>query len=82
MTQPLYITTDKKMNTRLAGQVAGLRGGMVAQAEKRKMPARFDAVPHPDHPSMIISDIKTGRSVIVPLFAYGEVRAVLSALFA
>lgn len=80
MVQPLYVSTDKKSNPRLAAELASVRGGMLAAAERQGMPSRFDAVPHPDRPAMIITDIETGRSTIVAMCNYGGVRAALSDL--
>jgi hypothetical protein len=81
MARKLYTTKDKAMNATLASQVAGVRGAIFETAEQSPMPNRFDAVPHPDRPAMIITDIVTGKAAIVPLFAYRAARDVLFALF-
>ena len=74
-------TSDKDLNPQLKEQVQGLRGGIVAQAHNRPIPDRFICEGHPDRPAVIITDSETGKQVTVPLFAYGEVRTTLSALF-
>jgi hypothetical protein len=76
-----YRPSDMRLNTELREQVAGLRGGMTQQAEKTKMPIRFDAVEHPEHASMIITDMKTKRQTVVGLYAYRAVRQALQDLF-
>ena len=78
----MEISSDKNCNNVLREEVQGLRGGIKAQAEKHELPAWFEATPHPDRPAMIIEDTMSGKSTIVPLFAYGEVRKVLTDLFA
>ena len=77
----IYNSSDASLNSRLATQVATVRGGMVEAAEAQSLPNRFDATPHPDHASMILTDIDTGRASIIPLFAYRAVREALSDLF-
>lgn len=72
---------DKHLNPQLKEAVQGLRGGIVAQANKNPIPERFMCEPHPDHPRVIITDTETGKTTDVPLFAYGEVRKVLTELF-
>src|SRR5690606_35012913 len=75
------ISTDSELNTQLKEEVSTLRGGIMDQADKNKLPARFTVEPHNDSPRMIITDTETSRSVEVPLFSYGEVRKVLNTLF-
>lgn len=79
---PISTSGDARLNPDLALQLAGLRGGMVAAAEREPMPERFSAVPHPDRPAMVIVDENTGRSTTVGLYAYAETRRVLRELFA
>lgn len=75
------ITPDLKKNPALARECAEVRGMIVAQAEKNPLPKRFQASKDNDKPRMILRDLETGRKTCVPLFAYGEVRRTLSALF-
>lgn len=75
------VSNDNRMNSSLQGEVQGLRGGMVAQAEKNELPERFQVTPHADYPRMIIEDTVTGKKTEVGLYAYGDVRRVLGELF-
>jgi hypothetical protein len=75
------ISSDESLNRPLKEDVTTLRGGIVDQAEKVELPSRFAVEPHKDLPRMIITDTETDKSIEVPLFAYGEVRKVLSSLF-
>ena len=77
----LRVSSDNRLNPALAAEVGGLRGGMLAAAEARPLPARFSAVPHPDRPAMVVVDEQTGRSTTVGLFAYGALREALTDLF-
>lgn len=81
MTSPLHISTDARLNPALASEVAGLRGGMAAAAERIDVPARFDFHPHSDLPRMIITDMETGRQAEVTLGGYHAVRTALAGLF-
>lgn len=76
----MRISSDSKKNPALAGELSSLRGDMVAAAEKAPLPERYDARPHPDQPAMIILDHDTGRTTVVPIFAYGAVRQALADL--
>jgi hypothetical protein len=75
------LSSDATMNSALKEEVTSLRGSMVQQAEKTKLPSRFSTKPHPDTPSMFIYDKETGKETLVPLFAYGEVLKALKDLF-
>jgi hypothetical protein len=75
------INGDELMNDALRNDVQSLRGGMVGAAERHHLPDRFQVIQDVDAPRMIIKDTETGRSTIVPLFAYGNVREALNDLF-
>lgn len=75
------IISDTRANPRLRKQVGELRGSMVVQAEKTKLPTRFSVRPSLSQPSMIITDSTTKKFTVVGLFAYGAVRQVLHELF-
>ena len=81
MNRGLRISGDDALNPTLAAELGGLRGGMLAAAEARPLPARFSAVPHPDRAAMVVVDEQTGRSTTVGLFAYGALREALTDLF-
>ncbi|MNB84022.1 hypothetical protein D3C81_384480 [compost metagenome] len=73
--------SDNTMNSALKSEVQGLRGAIGNTAEKQPMPERFEATPLADDPSIMILDTETGKSTIVPIFAYREVRKALNELF-
>ncbi|QST02469.1 hypothetical protein IMZ31_23760 (plasmid) [Pontibacillus sp. ALD_SL1] len=75
------ISSDKKANSALQEELGELRGGIVDQANRQAMPARFKVKAHKDAPRMILTDTETDRTVEVPLFAYREVRKALHGLF-
>lgn len=65
-------------------EIAGLQVGIIAAAERAGLPARFEVVAlqaGPGQPDRAIRDTASGAQAPVPLFAYGEVRRVLAALF-
>lgn len=76
-----FIDSDRSINPTLMHQMGSLRGAIVVQAEKNKLPQRFVSIPVESSPSFIIKDTLTGKTVEVPLFAYGEVLKVLGELF-
>lgn len=75
------ITSDARLNPRLKAEVQTLRGGIVAAANQRPLSKRFVVEAVASAPSMKITDLTTRKSAEVPLFAYGEVRDVLTTLF-
>jgi hypothetical protein len=75
------IVSDESLNKQLKEDVQDLRGCILGSAEKQPLPDRFTVTASKDKPEMIITDNKTGKSTLTPLFAYGEVRRVLSDLF-
>ena len=75
------IETDERLNEVLKQEVQEVRGSIVSQAEKNELPSRFNVIPCEGSPSMVIHDTHTGRKVTVPIFAYGEVRKAIKALF-
>lgn len=77
----MEISNDKTCNPELREEVQSLRGGLVSVAERNELPERFQVTPNKDHPRMEITDNTTGRTTVVPLFGYGEVRKVLNDLF-
>lgn len=81
MTKKHIILSDNELNPILEREIKSLRGGMLSQAEKNELPARFEVQPHKEFPRMIIKDTESGNVTEVPLFAYREVRKVLNDLF-
>lgn len=75
------ISTDSNLSKSLKEEVTSLRGGIVGQANKNKIPSRFEVEMHKDLPRAIITDAETHKSIEVPLYAYGEVRKVLNCFF-
>lgn len=57
-----------------------LSGMIAVAAERNPLPERFFTLPAAG-PAVYVHDKQTGRRAEVPLFAYGEVRRVLSELF-
>jgi len=62
-------------------QVTALSGVISAVAHEQTIPDRFRCASEPPGNCMRITDTRTGRSVVVGLFAYRSVREVLTALF-
>jgi hypothetical protein len=81
MTMKHFITTDKNLNKELANQVATLRGGIVRQSNKIKENPMFSYELSLNDPSAKITNKENGKFVIVPLFAYSEVKDALNKLF-
>lgn len=77
----MKIKSDEQANPALQAEMQDLRSSMSAAAETEEMPLRFAAIPDATRPGYNFYDSESGRTVFVPLFAYREVRAVLSALF-
>lgn len=67
---------DADMNPALRAQVQGVRGGMLAQAEKHPLPPQYSVEPVPDRAAVYIKD-RGGRRCEVPLCSYGDVRQAL-----
>jgi hypothetical protein len=67
------IVSDTQKNPELRKQLGELRGAMVVAANKTPLPAHFKVTPDLFNPSMRISDTRTDKAVLVPLFAYREV---------
>ena len=72
---------DKKLNQGLQLEVGTLRGGIMAQAMKSPLPARFKVERDKDRPIHHITDMETGNKTAVSLFAYKSVRNALNDLF-
>jgi hypothetical protein len=69
------------MNKALRKQVKGLQAGIMGAAEQNPLPQRFTVDPVSGKPFVRIHCLSTGKLAEVPLFAYGEVRKVLSAFY-
>jgi hypothetical protein len=76
------LESDAEKNPALREELGELRGGIMAQAHRNPLPARFQEQACSDRPAVCITDSTTGRQVTVPLFALGEVRQTLNGLFA
>ena len=72
---------DDKLNPQLKKEVQSLRQAFKNTAEEQPIAERFDVAQSVDRPGMWVTDKATGKEVFVPLFAYGTVRRILSALF-
>jgi len=77
----MQIKSDEKLNPELKKQIQETRSVILEQATKIEMPSRFKSEKSNSSPTMIITDTTTNRKADVPLFAYGNVRKVLSNLF-
>jgi len=77
----MKVKNDRKLNPRLRKQIQGLRGMIVGAAELHSVPKRFKITPDPTHPRMDITDRTTGKTSKISLYAYGQVRKLLSDLF-
>ena len=73
---------DEKFNPALREEIQTLRGGLYTAAEQQPLPSRFTTEPDPNRPAVIITDTTSGRQCTVSLYAYREVRGVLTELFA
>lgn len=78
---PFNTTNDARYSKAAVAQIGELRGGMVAAAEKFGLPDRFIAERHAHRPAIVLLDQETGRTSVVPLFAYGAVREMLNDLY-
>lgn len=58
-----------------------VQSGIIGQAEKVSIPERFEVSNIEGQPAKKITDSKTGRSTVVPLYAYSNVRKALSDFF-
>lgn len=67
------------MNKELEKEVKGLQGGMVGAAERYPLPNGYTVEPNERGSGMIIT-APNGKSSEVGLYAYGNVRKVLTEL--
>jgi hypothetical protein len=68
-------------NAELRREIQGIQQSIANAAEAAPLPARFTVTPLEGQPQVRIVDQETGRSQLVPLFAYRVVREVLSGFF-
>lgn len=76
------VRSDARLNPALREDLQGVRSLLHEAAEQQPLPLRFTTENDPNRPAVIITDKTTGRQTTVPLFAYLEVRAALTELFA
>ena len=69
------------MNLKIEREVVGLQNCMVAAAQRSPLPKRFKDESSRHSSLRKITDIKTGKSVVVPLCDYSGARKTLSTLF-
>lgn len=73
---------NKSLHTELGQKaVPAIKGAMINAAEEQQLPDRF-VVDSSATPKIKITDKITGRSTVIGLFAYGDVRQALNDLFA
>lgn len=72
--------TDARLNPALQEQVGTLRGSMLDAAERHPLPPGFVVEPM-DRPSARLVHEESGRSHVVPFYAYSAVRKAFSEMF-
>lgn len=75
----MKIKSDERLNEQLQEEVSTLRK-CIAKSNKNYS-GRFLATESETSPSMIVTDAESGKSIEVPLFAYGDVMKALKGLF-
>lgn len=75
------IDSNERLNSQLKEEVQETRGAIFSTAEKVTLPKRFTTKALKDRPVIEITDSSTGKTSLVPLFAYSDVRQTLNDLF-